>query len=114
MRTITQELGYRDIKALERVLSGEDPLPLEDIGALARAIDAPVAGILRMALDQRWPDFLNHIERTFGAIATPEETYVLLNMWRNVTQNRDIAITPPIHEVIVKAFRELEALINSN
>lgn len=107
---IAADVGYSFASPLSRFYTGESAVPFDLIPFLARAINAVPIHIVRMAIDQHFPDVQEHLADYFGALATPGE-YMLLRRWRAATENMDPATTSEADVIIDRAFREVNALL---
>src|SRR6185312_12934734 len=87
-RDIAAKLGYPKSNIISMFKKGEAKVPLDKIPALAEALHVDVAHLMRLGLEQYWPDKLAVISHAFGHIVTANEL-ALLQEVRERTDNLD-------------------------
>jgi len=68
--------------------TGESKVPLEKIPALAKALDYDVGQLMRLGLEQYWPDKLDVINKVFGRVVTQNE-WEMIQIVRDATGDSD-------------------------
>jgi hypothetical protein len=97
---IADEIHYHEATYISMFRRGEVRVPFEIISALAFAINANPAHLLRLALEQYLPDLEAIFLEFFGTIATAGEEGILLSKWRAARGNIDPASTPAIERAV--------------
>ena len=87
-RDIATALGYRRANLISMLKAGDMSLPLEKVPALAKAIKVDPAHLLRLGLEEHWPDQMRVINEVFGGVVTKNEMK-LLEAFRSATHSRD-------------------------
>jgi len=85
---IARSLGYNQGNLISMFKRGEAKVPLDKIPALAKALNVDIAHLMRLGLEQYWPDKLAVISHAFGHIVTANEL-ALLQEVRERTDNLD-------------------------
>ena len=89
---ISRNLGYAHGNLISMFKCGEAKVPLDKIPALAKALEVDIAHLMRLGLEQYWPDKMAVISDAFGHIVTANEL-ALLQEVRERTDNLDPSLT---------------------
>lgn len=89
---ISRSLGYARGNLISMFKCGEAKVPLDKIPALAKALEVDIAHLMRLGLEQYWPDKMAVISDAFGQIVTANEL-ALLQEVRERTNNLDPKLT---------------------
>lgn len=92
LREIAVKLGYSQGNIISMFKSGECKIPLEKVPALAEALDVDVAHLMRLGLEQYWPDKMNVITEVFSRMVTANEMAFLMEV-RKLTNHADPQLT---------------------
>jgi transcriptional regulator with XRE-family HTH domain len=92
-REIAKEVGFERQNMISMLKHGDTKVPLDKIPALARALDADPAHLLRLALEQYWPEWKKVINEIFGGVVSKNEITLLLAI-RKATLDRDPEFSP--------------------
>ena len=109
-REIAAEIGYDKPNIISMFKRGEAKVPFDKIPSLAKALHVDPAHLLRLALEQYWPNIGQTFEQIFGRIATENEEEILLKKWRAATCNAD----PQPNDVVNAAVDRMITEISSN
>lgn len=101
-REIAQRLGYRCVNFVSMMKTGAARVPLEKLPALAEILDVDPAHLVRLGLEQYWPE-LEVVSRVLPPPITKNE-FVLLQAFRRATNHTDPKITPGRQAVVEKMF----------
>ncbi len=96
-------------KEVTRFRKGEAKFPLDRIYLLANATSDFPAHLLRMALEQHFPELQDALADLFGYIATPSEAWHLLRKWREATDNLDPDPTPECERAVDRMIEEVKS-----
>lgn len=89
-REIAAEAGYTRANIVSMLKSGETAVALARIPALAKALDADPAHLLRLALVDQVPELATAIDVIFGKqLASQNEYAIFLRRWRAATHDAD-------------------------
>ena len=100
-RQIATEAGYDKPNIISMIKRGETRLPLDRIAALARALETDPSHLLRLAIEDYFPDLTSLIEDAVGRFTTKNEHEFLLKPWRDATENAD----PAPEEHVARSIR---------
>jgi len=101
-REIAQRLGIRSVNFVSMMKTGAARVPLEKLPALAEILGVDPAHLVRLGLEQYWPE-LDVVSRVLPAPITKNEI-ALLQAFRRATNNADPEITPGKQAVVEKMF----------
>lgn len=88
-RQIANECGFDNPNIITMLKTGATKVPLNRIGAIAKALDFDPAHLLRLALTEYQPDTWESIEKIMqGTVLTANELDLVLR-FRSVTGNND-------------------------
>lgn len=79
---IAHKLGYPKSNIISMFKTGETKVPLDKIPALAEALHVDVAHLMRLGLEQYWPDKMNVITEVFSRMVTANELELLREIRR--------------------------------
>lgn len=99
---VAHALGYDKPNVVSMFKRGSTKVPLDKIPALAKALGADPALLLRFGLEQYWLGQIQMINEIFGRIVTRNE-YELIEAFREVTNHSD----PQIDEATLKKVAEI-------
>jgi len=88
-REIAEECGFEKANVVTMLKSGTMKLPLNRGGAMARALDADPAYLLRLAMREYLPDAWEAIETTLQSTALTANELNLVRAYREVTGDND-------------------------
>src|SRR5690348_7239118 len=97
-REIAQRLGYRCVNFVSMMKIGAARVPLEKLPALAAILGVDPAHLVRLGLEQYWPE-LEVVSRVLPPPITKNEI-VLLQAFRRATNHTDPEITPGQQAVV--------------
>lgn len=101
-REIACRLGYRCVNFVSMMKTGAARVPFEKLSALAEILDVDPAHLVRLGLEQYWPE-IEVIARVLPAPVTKNEMAVL-QAFRRATNHADPEITPERQAVVEKVF----------
>lgn len=101
-REIAQRLGYTSVNFVSMMKTGAARVPLEKLPALAEILGVDPAHLLRLGLEQYWPE-IEVISRVLPAPVTKNEMAVL-QAFRRATNQSDPEITPERQAIVEKMF----------
>ena len=102
-REIANEVGYDKANIVSMYKRGDAKVPLHTIPAFAKALDADVGHMFRMALEQYWPDLEKQVIDIFGNTVSNNEMEFVKRI-RELTAHRDQKMTPDISEKMATVF----------
>lgn len=88
-REIAAECGFETPNIITMFKNGSTKVPLNRIGALAKALDADPAHMLRLAMQEYMPDTWESIENTLKSTLLTANELKLLRAYREATSNAD-------------------------
>jgi hypothetical protein len=91
-REIARQLGYPHGNIVSMFKSGQAKVPLDKIPALAEALDVDVGHLMRLGLEQYWPDKMDVITKVFSRIVTDNELELIREI-REGTKESDPKLT---------------------
>ena len=97
---IAEEIGYRNAETIRRIRDGEMRLPLDMVGALARALEVDPPYLANLWLASYVPDG----EELVKPMMTTNESEIL-EIVRNVTEHRDPKITEETRNLLEAVFQ---------
>jgi transcriptional regulator with XRE-family HTH domain len=101
-KQIAREIGYDRPNMLSMMKTGETKVPLEKVPALAEALGCDVGHLMRLGLEQYWPNKLDVIHEVFGRLITANE-WEIVQVFRQETRDMD----PKIDEEQIAKLRLL-------
>jgi transcriptional regulator with XRE-family HTH domain len=106
-REIAQEIGYEKPNMISMFKRGEAKVPLDKIPALAKALHVDPAHMMRLAMEQYWPDLYQIINEVFGGITTKNqrEIYAII---QKECKEKDPEVTTELKRCIHEAFKAYE------
>lgn len=102
-RDIALKLGYARPNIISMFKSGEAMVPLAKVPALAEALCVDAAHLLRLGLEQYWPEKYKVIGEVLGPIFTSNEREIV-TMIRAVTGGKDPRLTVEQVDVLRRVF----------
>ena len=87
-RDIASALGYPKSNIISMFKKGEAKVPLDKIPALAEALHVDVAHLMRLGLEQYWPDKMEVITKVFSRVVTENE-YEIVETIRKASHDAD-------------------------
>jgi hypothetical protein len=96
VKDIANELGYDNPNLISMFRSGAVKVPLTKIPVLAKALHADPSHLLRLALADYQPDWLETIDATLGPADRDERE--LLAVHRSVTKGRETRLPAAFFE----------------
>lgn len=93
---IANRIGYANPNVISMIKKGRTKLPIDKVVLMADALGVDRAHMMRMALNEYMPDTYKAIVKCIGDPITKNER-VLLEVWRDATDNNDPAI--PEHAI---------------
>jgi transcriptional regulator with XRE-family HTH domain len=72
-KDIAMKLGYPNSNIISMFKKGEAKVPLDKIPAMAKALRVDPAHLMRLGLEQYWPDKLDVITSVFSRVVTENE-----------------------------------------
>lgn len=88
-REIAEECGFEKANVVTMLKSGTMKLPLNRVGAMARALNADPAYLLRLAMCEYLPDAWEAIEATLQTTVLTANELNLVRAYREVTGDND-------------------------
>lgn len=88
-REIAAECGFETPNIITMFKNGSTKVPLNRIGALAKALDADPAHMLRLAMREYMPDTWESIEDTLKSTLLTANELKLLRAYREATGDSD-------------------------
>lgn len=88
-REIAAECGFETPNIITMFKNGSTKVPLNRIGALAKALDADPAHMLRLAMREYMPDTWESIEDTLNSTLLTANELKLIRAYREATGNGD-------------------------
>ena len=101
-REIALRLGYRCVNFVSMMKTGAARVPFEKLPALAEILDVDPAHLVRLGLEQYWPE-LEVVSRVLPAPITKNER-ALLRLIRKATNYADPEITPNHEAAVERVF----------
>ena len=89
---IARKLGYPRGHILSMFRADQAKVPLDKIPALAEALNVDVGHLMRLGLEQYWPDKMDVITRVFCRVVTEHE-FELIQEIRERTSDADPNLT---------------------
>ena len=89
---IARKLGYPRGHIISMFRADQAKVPLDKIPVLAEALDVDVGHLMRLGLEQYWPDKMEVITRVFSRIVTENEFELILEI-RERTKDADPKLT---------------------
>lgn len=87
-KDIAIKLGYPKSNIISMFKTGDAKVPLEKIPALAEALHVDVAHLMRLGLEQYWPDKMDVITKVFARSVTENE-YDIIECIRKAAHDSD-------------------------
>jgi len=88
-REIAQECGFEKPNIITMFKQGATKIPLNRIGALAKAIDVDPAHLLRLAMKEYMPETWEAIEEIMQSTVLTANELKLVHAYREVTGDND-------------------------
>lgn len=101
-REIAHRLGYRCVNFVSMMKTGAARVPFEKLPALAEILDVDPAHLVRLGLEQYWPE-LEVVSRMLPAPITKNEI-VLLRLIRKAINYADPEIKPGHEAAVERVF----------
>jgi hypothetical protein len=89
---IARKMGYPRGHILSMFRADQAKVPLDKIPALAEALDVDVGHLMRLGLEQYWPDKMDVITKVFSRIVTDNELELIREI-REGTKESDPKLT---------------------
>ena len=102
-REIAYRLGIRSVNFVSMMKTGAARVPLEKLPALAEILGVDSAHLVRLGLEQYWPDKMGVISKMLPPPITKNEI-ALLQAFRRATNHADPELTPGRQAVVEKMF----------
>lgn len=102
-KDIAAEMGYDKPNIVSMMKSGDTRVPLEKIPALARALEADLRHVYRIAMAQYWPEENAALSEIMGNVVSDAESKVL-DVVREVVPH-DEGLTPAQLALVAKVLR---------
>lgn len=106
LREVAAKLGYPKSNIISMFRTGETKVPLDKIPALADALHVDVAHLMRLGLEQYWPEKMSVITEVFSRMVTAHEME-LVELFRDVVKDADPKLTSEQKSKIKAAVRTL-------
>ena len=104
-KQIAEEMGLNKPNIITMFKQGQTAVPPERVPALARALHADAKYLLRLNLQERFPELLEVIDDVMGPVVTEHER-VIINALRKHTHNSDPALLTSKQMQALEAFAE--------
>ena len=104
-REIATALGYDRPNIISMFKTGDAKVPLDKIPDLAAALHVDPAHLMRLGLEQYWPDKMGIIGQVFGGIVTANER-VIIEIIRETSGNMDPKPTEEQKMLLRRMFRK--------
>lgn len=101
-REIAQRLGYRCINFVSMMETGAARVPFEKLPALAEILDVDPAHLVRLGLEQYWPEL--EVVSTVMSPSITKNEMALLRLIRKATNYADPEITPNHEAAVERVF----------
>jgi transcriptional regulator with XRE-family HTH domain len=101
---IALETGYDRPNLISMIKHGHTKLPVQKVGALARALGVDPAFLLRLVMMEYAPATWNAINEIQGAIPVTQNERIILNEIRRLSQNADPKLHSLAQQRALKAF----------
>lgn len=88
-RQVAEECGFDTPNIITMFKQGTTKVPLNRIGPLAKAIDADPAFLLRLAMNEYFPDTWNEIEEIMRSTILTANELELVRAYRHATGDND-------------------------
>lgn len=102
---IAEEIGYPKPNMISMIKRGVSPLPISKVGVMAKALDLDPAHLLRLAMQEYYPDTWKAIEEITGDRFVSEDELKIVWIVRSESMGNDVC--PETDEEIA----ELKALV---
>lgn len=108
-REIAREIGYEKPNILSMFKRGDSKVPLDRIPGMARALGADPVHLLRLAIEQSWPELKEALQAVFAGaqLASEHEFAILLGKWRAATGDSDPGPNARFAAAVDKMLEEL-------
>ena len=103
-REIAAEIGYDKPNMLSMIKRGESKLPLEKVPLMAKALHVDTGHLMRLAMEQYWPNMHEAIRDSFGYTVTKNE-YDIVAYLRELTGDADPRLTDDLKRRLTAAFK---------
>ncbi|MEZ2310858.1 hypothetical protein AB6809_29860 [Paraburkholderia sp. RCC_158] len=94
-RQITQEIGYENPNVLTMIKQGRTKLPINKVGAIARALGVDPANLLRIVMLEYMPDAWQVISEVMGDRVVSADESALLDLAREETKGIGVDMGDP-------------------
>lgn len=88
-REVAEECGFETPNIITMFKQGKTKVPLDRIGALAKALDVDPAHLLRLAMQEYMPDTWSSIEEILHSTILSANELELVRKYRQVTGDSD-------------------------
>ena len=89
---IARKIGFPNAHIISMFRTGQAKVPLDQIPALAKVFQVDVTYLMRLGLDQYWPEPIDAITKMFSRIVTENE-FELIQEIRERTKDLDQKLT---------------------
>lgn len=89
---IALKMGYPRGHIISMFRADQAKVPLDKIPALAEALGVDIGHLMRLGLEQYWPDKMHVITRVFSRVVTENE-FELIQEIRERTSDADLKLT---------------------
>jgi predicted XRE-type DNA-binding protein len=103
-REIAAALGYERPNIISMFKTGESKVPFDKIPDLAKVLRVDVGHLMRLGLEQYWPDKMRVINEVFSRIVTAHEME-LVEIFRKATGDADPKLTEEQRMTLRKLFK---------
>jgi transcriptional regulator with XRE-family HTH domain len=107
-REIAAEIGYEKPNMISMFKRGEAKVPLDKIPGLAKALHVDPAHMLRLAMEQYWPELYHIINDIFGGIATKNQRAIYMAIQKECGE-KDPELTHELRKALHEAFQTYKA-----
>lgn len=103
---IAHRVGYSNPSLISMIKKGRTKLPIDKVIKMADALYVDRSRLMRLALNEYMPDAYYDIKNCLGEPITKNER-VLLEVWRDSTDNKDPAIPENAIQGLNQVFQEV-------
>jgi len=104
-RDIAMKLGYPRSNIISMFKTGDAKVPLDKIPALAEALHVDVSHLMRLGLEQYWPDKMDVIAKVFARSVTENE-YEIVECIRKASHDSNPKANPSQKTELRRLFSE--------
>lgn len=104
-RDIAAAIGYEKPNPLNMMKTGAMKVPLDKVPGLARALNVDPAFLMRLAMNQYWPDATDAIASVFGTVLTNNERHIV-EFIRAASDHTDPSLNRDLERALKAAFKQ--------